>query len=96
MELENLLLKLEPIPGAMPASRAVIQAGELRNVCEKARAQKARLGFAQLAIPREAQWTCSAAPPLGLVFNRDLQPIQWAAGNFQDQLRSLIHHIKLL
>ena len=43
MALEDLSLKLEPIPGAMPASGATIAPGELRGVCEKARAQKARL-----------------------------------------------------
>ena len=41
--LENLQLMLEPIPGAMPAFRARVGAAELRSLCEKARAEKARL-----------------------------------------------------
>ncbi len=43
MPIDDLELTLEPIPGALPASRAVVQAGELRSVVQKARAQKARL-----------------------------------------------------
>jgi len=33
----------QPIPGAMPASHATVDAGGLRGLVEKARAQKARL-----------------------------------------------------
>ncbi len=41
--LEGLSLELEPIRGAMPAWHAVVQASDLRSLCQKARAQKGRL-----------------------------------------------------
>jgi Ni,Fe-hydrogenase III large subunit/Ni,Fe-hydrogenase III component G len=39
----ELLVEAEPIPGAAPAFRAVIEPGRLREVCEQARAKDARL-----------------------------------------------------
>ena len=39
----DLPLQTEPIPGAMPAFRSMIEAGTVRAVVEKAKAQKARL-----------------------------------------------------
>ncbi|MEK7230460.1 MAG: hypothetical protein AAB115_00385, partial [Pseudomonadota bacterium] len=41
--MTDLPLQTEPIPGAMPAFRSMIEAGTLRAVVEKAKAQKARL-----------------------------------------------------
>jgi len=41
--MTDLPLQTEPIPGAMPAFRSMIEAGTLRAVVEKAKTQKARL-----------------------------------------------------
>ena len=41
--MTDLPIHTEPIPGAMPAFRSIIEAGTLRAVVEKAKAQKARL-----------------------------------------------------
>ena len=41
--MTDLPIQTEPIPGAMPAFRSTIEAGTLRAVVEKAKAQKARL-----------------------------------------------------
>jgi len=41
--IEDLIVRGAPLAGAMPAFRVSITAGELRDVCEKARSQKARL-----------------------------------------------------
>jgi Ni,Fe-hydrogenase III large subunit/Ni,Fe-hydrogenase III component G len=43
MKLKELDIQVEPIPGAMPAFRASVAAGELPEVCGWARAAKARL-----------------------------------------------------
>ncbi len=43
MRHAELAIEVQPLPGAMPAFRASIQAGELRALCEQARSQKARL-----------------------------------------------------
>src|SRR5450759_3785913 len=40
--MTDLTLQTETIPGAMPAFRSMIEAGTLRAVVEKAKAQKAR------------------------------------------------------
>jgi Ni,Fe-hydrogenase III large subunit/Ni,Fe-hydrogenase III component G len=68
----ELLVQAERIPGAVPAFRAVIEPGRLREVCEQARAKNARLvalwgsdetprgsGFAlhvAFALPRGLVW----------------------------------------
>ncbi len=41
--MTDLPIQTEPIPGAMPAFRSMIEAGTLRAVVEKAKAQQARL-----------------------------------------------------
>jgi len=43
MRLNELPIEVEPLASAVPAFRASIAAGELRGICEQARARKARL-----------------------------------------------------
>jgi len=43
MKLEELAIEVEPLPGAMPAFHAAVPAAGLRELCEQARARKARL-----------------------------------------------------
>src|SRR5882672_11718350 len=43
MPLKELPIEAAPLAGAMPAFYASIPAGELRGLCEQARARKARL-----------------------------------------------------
>jgi Ni,Fe-hydrogenase III large subunit/Ni,Fe-hydrogenase III component G len=43
MTMTDLPIQTDPVPGAMPAFRATIEAGTLRTVVEKAKTQKARL-----------------------------------------------------
>jgi len=43
MNLKELPIEVEPLPGAMPVFRASVAAAELREVCVQARARKARL-----------------------------------------------------
>jgi len=76
--IEDLIVRGAPLAGAMPAFRVSITAGELRDVCEKARSQKARLvalwgsdettrtaGYAlhiALALPHGLLWLTVALP----------------------------------
>lgn len=43
MKLKELAIEVEPLDGAMPAFCASVPAAELRDICEQARARKARL-----------------------------------------------------
>lgn len=43
MKLKELPIEVQPLPGAMPAFRASLSAAHLHDLCEQARARKARL-----------------------------------------------------
>jgi Ni,Fe-hydrogenase III large subunit/Ni,Fe-hydrogenase III component G len=78
MRVHDLEIEAQPIPGAMPAFRASVAPGELRDFCEAARLQKARLvalwgsdetprgaGYAlhlALALPAGLLWLTVALP----------------------------------
>ncbi|HXZ95647.1 MAG TPA: NADH-quinone oxidoreductase subunit C [Burkholderiales bacterium] len=72
MGFKELGINAMPLPGAMPAFGASIDAGELRALCEKARSQKARLValWGSDEIPRGGGYALhlALAAPSGLLW----------------------------